>query len=360
MRRRSKLAPGLLAALLGILLVSAVLFSLRTGSTDAGSDMRTAWRGALAALELGAPLPDAAEQWIVSLRLWRALTAAGVGAALGLSGAFVQGLFRNGLASPGVLGISGGASLGAFVAVLCVGGYGPNLVLGRDAVSSGLLWIPVLSFAGALGVGWLVYALAATGGRVSVPALLLIGIAVNTFLGGLLQLIQLMVIGDWEVSKSILSWTFGTLTDRSGWHAATIWTALALALAAVPFTAWELDLLQAGTEDAEALGVDTVRVRWLALGAAALSAAAAVAVAGQIAFVGLVVPHLVRLTSGVSHRSLLPLSALAGAVFLVGADLCTRLFLRDMALPPGVLMSLIGGPFFVFLLWTKRREIGVW
>jgi iron complex transport system permease protein len=314
----------------------------------------------LAALGFGTPLPDAAQQWIVSLRLWRALTAAGVGAALGLSGAFVQGLFRNGLASPGVLGISGGAGLGAFVAVLCVGGYGPNLVIGRDAVASGLVLIPVFSFAGALGIGWLVYALAATGGRVSVPALLLIGVAVNAFVGGVLQLIQLLVIGDWEVSKSILSWTFGTLSDRSGWHAATVWIALAIALVAVPFTAWELDLMQAGIEDAETLGVDTVRVRWLALAGAALSAAAAVAVAGQIGFVGLVVPHLVRLSSGVSHRTLLPLSALGGAVFLLGADLCSRLVLRDLALPPGVLMSLIGGPFFVFLVWTKRREIGVW
>jgi iron complex transport system permease protein len=359
-RRRSKLAPRSLAVLLGLLLIVSIALSLRTGSTDAGTDFDTVWRGARAALGLCDPLPDAAQQWIVSLRLWRALTAAGVGGALGLSGALVQGLFRNGLASPSVLGISGGAGLGAFLAVLCVGGYGPNLVIGRDAVSSGLVLIPVLSFAGALSVGWLVYRLAATGGRVSIPALLLIGIAVNTFVGGILQLIQLLVIGDWEVSKSILSWTFGTLTDRSGWHAATVWTALALALVAVPFTAWELDLMQAGIEDAEALGVNTVRVRWIVLASAALSAAAAVAVAGQIAFVGLVVPHLVRLSSGVSHRSLLPLSALGGAVFLLGADLGTRYFLRDLALPPGVLMSLIGGPFFVFLLWTKRREIAVW
>jgi iron complex transport system permease protein len=360
MRRGSMLDPRTLAILSGIALGAALLCSLRVGSTDATSDFLAVCRGAGASLGLCAPLPDAALQWIVSLRLWRALTAAGVGAALGLSGAFVQGLFRNGLASPGVLGISGGASLGAFAAVLVVGGYGPNLVIGRDAAASGLVLIPVLSFAGALLVGYVVYRLAATGGRVSVPALLLIGIAVNTFVGGLLQLIQLLVIGDWEVSKSILSWTFGTLNDRSGWHAATVWAAVAVALLAVPFSAWELDLFQAGIEDAEALGVDTVRVRWIVLAAAALSAAAAVAVAGQIAFVGLVVPHIVRLTSGVSHRSLLPLSTLLGALFLLTADLGSRVILRDLSLPPGVLMSLIGGPFFVYLLWTKRREIGVW
>jgi iron complex transport system permease protein len=355
-----RLAPRSLALVLAVALVAAFLWSLRIGSTDASSDFSSACRGAAAALGICDPLPDSAQQWIVSLRLWRTLTAAGVGAALGLSGAFVQGLFRNGLASPGVLGISGGASLGAFAAVLVVGGYGPNLVLGRDAVVSGLVLIPIASFAAALIVGYVVYRLASTGGRVSVPALLLTGIAMNTFVGGLLQLIQLWVIGDWEVSKSILSWTFGTLTDRSGWHAATVWIAVAIALVAVPFTAWELDLFQAGIEDAEALGVDTRRVRWLVLSAAALSAAAAVAVAGQIAFVGLVVPHLVRLTSGVSHRSLLPLSMLLGALFLLAADLGSRLFLRDLSLPPGVLMSLVGGPFFVYLLWAKRREIGVW
>jgi iron complex transport system permease protein len=360
LRRATKLAPRVVAAALLLALCAALFESLRIGSTDASSNTAAVCRGAGAALGLCEPLPDAAQQWIVSLRLWRALTAAGVGAALGLSGAFVQGLFRNGLASPGVLGISGGASLGAFAAVLIVGGYGPNLVVGRDAAPSGLVLIPVFSFVGALCAGFVVYRLASTGGRVSVPALLLTGIAVNTFVGGLLQVIQLLVIGDWEVSKSILSWTFGTLTDRSGWHAATVWAAVAIAFVCVPFSAWELDLVQAGMEDAEALGVDTVRLRWIVLAAAALSAAAAVAVAGQIAFVGLVVPHLARLTTGVSHRSLLALSTLWGAVFLLSADLGTRLFLRDLALPPGILMSLVGGPFFVYLLWTKRREIGVW
>lgn len=360
MSARSKLRPAALAAVLAVLLAACVLIALRTGSTAASIDLASACRAAGAALGLCDPLPDAAQQWIVSLRLWRALTAAGVGGALGLSGALVQGLFRNGLASPSVLGITGGASLGAFAAVLVVGGYGPNLVVARESISSGLVLIPACSFAAALAVGWLVYRLASTAGRVSVPSLLLIGIAVNTFVGGLLQLIQLLVIGDWEVSKSILSWTFGTLTDRSGWHAATVWCALAIALVAVPFTGWELDLMQAGVEDAEAQGVDTTRVRWIALAAAALSAAAAVAVAGQIAFVGLVVPHIVRLTSGVSYRTLLPLSALCGAFFLLAADLGARAWLRDLALPPGVLMSLVGGPFFVYLLWIKRREIEMW
>jgi iron complex transport system permease protein len=244
--------------------------------------------------------------------------------------------------------------------VLLFGGYGPSLGVASGADAQSLVSIPVFAFVGALGTGALVWALASSRGRVSIPALLLIGIAVNTFIGGLLQLLQSLVLGDWEVSRSILAWTFGTLDGRLAWHAATVWTTLLVTLAAIPFVAWELDLMQAGLEDAEALGVHTARVRWLALSAASLAAAAAVSVAGEIAFVGLVVPHVVRGLSGPSHRHLLLLSALAGSSFLLGADLFQTLCLRSLALQPGVVMSLVGGPFFVLLIWRRRRELGVW
>lgn len=360
MTARSRFAGKALGLALVVALPLIVLASVRFGTTDAVQDLASVVRGSAAALSLCDPLADASQQWIVSLRLWRALTAAGVGAALSLSGALIQGLFRNGLASPSVLGITGGASLGAVCAVLIVGGYGPRLVWTDSGGTSGMVIVPLCAFIGALGVGGIVYALASTAGQVSIPALLLIGIAINTLTGGVLQLIQVLLIGDWEVSRSILAWTFGTLDDRSGWHAATVWSGCLLAAAVVPYVAWELDLMQAGIEDAEALGVHTTRVRVLALVAAALSASAAVAVAGQIAFVGLVVPHVVRMLSGVTHRSLLPLSALFGAAFLLTADLTQRALLREYALQPGVMMSLVGGPFFVYLVWRKRREIGLW
>lgn len=356
-RPRSPRATGL--CLLGLLPL-LVVASVRFGGTGAVSDLPTAISGALAALGLGSPLEDPGLQAIVSLRLWRALTAAGVGAALSYSGALLQGLFRNDLASPGILGISSGASLGAACAVLLFGGYGPNLVVQGDPAASSLIAIPGFAFAGALATGALVWALGSSRGRVSIPALLLLGIAVNTFLGGLLQLLQSLVLGDWQVSRSILSWTFGTLDGRLAWHAGTVWTALVVTLAAIPFLGWELDLMQSGLEDAEALGVDTSRVRWLALVAASLAAAAAVAVAGEIAFVGLVVPHVVRGLSGTSHKSLLPLSALAGGSLLVGADLFQMLCLRELALQPGVVMSLVGGPFFVYLIWRRRHAVGMW
>jgi iron complex transport system permease protein len=157
-----------------------------------------------------------------------------------------------------------------------------------------------------------------------------------------------------------LAWTFGTLEDRSAVHAATVWIGLLLAAIVVPFVAWELDLFQAGEEDARALGVRTGRVRVLCVAGAALSAAAAVAVAGQIAFVGLIVPHLVRLMVGRVHRAVLPLSVLLGAVFMLGVDTGQRALLGEQALPPGVTMALVGGPAFIVLLLLARREVDAW
>jgi heme transport system permease protein len=355
-----RVSPRVFGAALALLLPVLAIASVRCGITESVRDLETTLAGALAALGLRAPLADVSVQHIIELRLWHTLTAAGVGAALSYSGALIQGLFRNDLASPGILGISSGASLGAAIAVLLFGGYGPNLAVEVGASLPALVAIPLFAFAGALATGALVWLLATSKGRVSIPALLLIGIAVNTCIGGLLQLLQSLVVGDWAVSRSILAWTFGTLDGRLGWHAATIWVTLALTLPAIPFVAWELDLMQAGLEDAAALGVDTARVRWIALVAASFAAAAAVAVAGEIAFVGLVIPHVVRGLTGPSHKTLLVLSAVAGASFLLSADLAQTLFLRGLALQPGVVMSLIGGPFFVLLLWRRRREVGVW
>jgi iron complex transport system permease protein len=193
-----------------------------------------------------------------------------------------------------------------------------------------------------------------------VPALLLTGIAVNTTIAGILALISSLALEDWEVSRALMAWTFGTLDDRSPLHVTTVWIGLLVAAAVVPFVAWELDLFQAGEEDARAQGVRTGRVRLLCVAGAALSAAAAVAVAGQIAFVGLFVPHVVRLISGRAHRAVLPLSMLLGAVFMLGVDTAQRALLGGHALQPGVTMALVGGPTFIVLLLASRREVDAW
>ncbi|MCB9897180.1 MAG: iron ABC transporter permease [Planctomycetes bacterium] len=347
-----------LAATLLLLVPLLMLLSLRVGSAGL-SDLPTLLRGVLGALGLGDGGLDASQQAIVELRLWRVLTTAGVGAALGLSGALVQGLFRNGLAAPSILGITGGASLGATLAILLLSGYGGALVAVQDAGVLTLL-VPLFGFVGALVTVLVVLLLASPGGRISVPSLLLTGIAVNTCVAGLLSLLSSLVLEDWEVSRAVLAWTFGTLDDRAPAHAGTVWLCLAVAASVVPFVAWELDLLQGGEDDARSLGVSTARVRALVVGAAALSAASAVAVAGQIAFVGLVVPHIVRQFAGRAHAAVLPISLLAGADFLLGVDLLNRWLLGAAHLPPGVVMSLVGGPFFLVLLALNRREVETW
>lgn len=349
--RRARLVT---IAALAVLVPVAVTWSATVGSTSAVTWDDT-WAGLLAVFGLGEPLAGA-QQTIVELRLWRALTTAGVGAALALSGALVQGLFRNGLAAPSILGVTSGASLGAVLAILWLAGYGPSL-LSIDDVGTATLIVPAFGAIGAITAVSIVVALGAPGGRMSVPTLLLTGIAVNTCIGGVLSLISWLVLSDWDVSRAILSWTFGTLDDRSAVHAATVWGGAAIAAAAIPLVAWELDLVQTGDRDAAALGVSTSRLRVLVVVSASLAAASAVAVAGQIAFVGLVVPHLVRLTGLREHGGLLPASLVVGALFLVVVDTSQRLVLGASALQPGVVMSLVGGPLFLALIWRQRHAL---
>jgi iron complex transport system permease protein len=341
---------ALAATLLALLVVSA---SLGPSNLDAASVAR----GLLALVGLGEPL-DANRQAIVELRAWRGLCASGVGAALALSGAMIQGMFRNPLASPSLIGVTGGASVGAALGFLVIGGAAPAFAALEGWL--GAFIVPTFAFVGAAATTAVVAVVAALHGRASVTSLLLVGIAVNLCVAGLFAAIQYLTLAEWEVSKAILAWTFGALDDRSGVHAATVWTGLALSVGAIPFIARELDLFRSGEEDALALGVDARRVKTLALLASSLAASSAVASAGQIGFVGLVVPHILRLVCSSSYSIVLWLSIPAGAVFLLGADVLQRVVLGDGVLQPGVMMSLVGGPFFLFLLLRQRREIANW
>ncbi len=342
--------------------LALLLAALSIGSLCVGAGLviapGTALRGALALAHLGPRLDSASIQSIVELRVWRTLVTAGVGASLALSGGFIQGLFRNGLASPSLIGVTGGAALGAALAVLVIGGQVPRLVL--ESYTPTALLIPLFGFLGALATTALVVFLSSGGGRTSVTTLLLTGIAINMCVAGMFAAIQSLTLKDWEVSRALMAWTFGTLDDRADYHAWVVIGGLALSCAVIPFTALELDLLKGGESDASALGVDVARLKLLTLVGASLSAACAVAVAGQIAFVGLVVPHLVRIAVGSAHRALLGLCVLGGAVFLLGAEVLQRWWFGDSALQPGVLMSLVGGPFFLVLLLRERKEISAW
>lgn len=350
-RRDIAIALGYGTALCGVAVVSMLL-----GSSSVDSSQLIEGLGAM--LGLAEPLERNA-QAIVELRVWRALCTLGVGASLALSGGMIQGMFRNALASPSLIGVTGGASLGAAFAILALGGYAPRLVLESGAGLEAFA-IPLCSFVMALATTALVATIASARGRASVTTLLLVGIAVNMCVAGVFAAIQYLTLEEWEVSRAILAWTFGTLDDRKGLHCATVLLALALATLSIPFVARELDLLKGGEEDAESLGVDVARTKRIALVSASLSASAAVAVAGQIGFVGLVVPHLIRLCGAGSYRRLLWHSLPVGALFLLGADVLQRFLLGDGALQPGVMMSLVGGPFFLFLLIRSRREVSTW
>lgn len=351
---KARRGPGPAALLLGALLLVLFLLTLAWGRSG-----RMPLPEALRALlgMMGLVEADSVSESVISLRLWKALTTAGVGAAMALSGSLLQGVFRNGLAAPSIIGVTGGASLGAAFAVLVFGGRADGILIGESGLGVQFAGA-VASFAGAILVAALIVTLATRGGRISVTTLLLAGIAVNASCAGVLALIQAITLSDFAVAQAIIAWTFGNLEDRAARHAIAIGVAVLIGLASLPFLRDELDLFAGGEDDARALGVRTERTKWLALTISALLAAVAVSVAGQIVFVGLVVPHLTRLIFGSSHRVLLPLVVLAGAVFLLGAEWGQTALLGDSSLRPGVLMSLIGGPFFLLLLLGKGPEIG--
>ncbi|MBK8974295.1 MAG: iron ABC transporter permease [Planctomycetes bacterium] len=352
---RPRVPLGLACALLAALTLALGVLQLLWGEEGAFRfDLGTAARGALAALGLGAPLDDPFAQNALAGRLIRGVVAAGVGALLAVAGALLQGFFRNGLASPSLIGVTAGAQFGATLGILALGGYG---VAGFVGISPAV--ITAAALVGALAVCALVVALGTGPGRGGVATLLLIGVAVNTCLAGLMSAAQELLLqsNDYDVLRAIGSWTFGTLDDRQPYHLAMVGVGLAVTIAILPFVATELDLLASGDEDAAALGVAVRRTRALVLLAAASATACAVAVAGQVGFLGLVVPHAVRLLVGASHRRVLPLSMFGGACFLLLADFAQLAALGQRPLGPGVVMSLIGGPVFLALLLTHRRSI---
>lgn len=364
---RSRLANGRAAALLALVaLFMLLVFRIQVGSAEGYSLSLKSALDALGGYFGWGDGLEASPQLIASGRFLDGVTAALVGAALGLSGALFQGLFRNDLASPGLIGVTSGAALGAMVGILIIGGMvdgfaGDGLGVMPAALREGPLVVVGLSFVGALGCAFFVTILASRGGRISVPTLLLVGVAINACLGGVLAAAQdVLLREEWHLAQALFSWLFGSLTDSTPDRIAVVAGGLALALIAIPFVAEELDLFAEGEEMAQSLGVATLRTKLIVIIAGSMAAAAAVAVAGQIAFVGLVVPHVLRLTTGTRHRTLLPLSALGGAVFLLGAETLNVAFLGANALRPGIVLSLVGGPFFLTLLLRRRREVSSW
>ncbi|GAB7036420.1 iron ABC transporter permease [Catenuloplanes niger JCM 9533] len=298
-------------------------------------------------LDVG-PLPAVAQGenalWVV--RFPRVVLAAIVGAALGSAGALMQGVFGNPLAEPGVIGVSSGAAVGAASAIV----FGASLF--------GPWTVAAAAFAGGLITTAAVYAMSRSGGRTEVVTLVLTGVAVNATAGALLGL--LMFLTDDDGVRAIAFWQLGSLASAN-WAAVAVAGPCAVAGVTVAvLLARRLDLLALGERPARHLGVDTERLRRTAIVVVALLTASAVAFTGIIAFIGLVVPHLVRMVAGPGHRVLIPAGALGGAVVVVLGDLLARTLLEYQELPLGVLTAVVGGPCFFWLLRRTRARAGGW
>jgi iron complex transport system permease protein len=283
---------------------------------------------------------------IWQLRAPRVAVATLVGVSLSAAGAQMQGLFRNPLASPDIIGTSAGGALGAVIAMV------------TGLATHEMLALPAFSFAGSLLALFAVYALTTRGGRTPMATLLLAGVAFSSLFAAASSFLISMTWVRWEVAQEITFWLMGGLDNRQWTHCLMLLPCAVIGLGAALSRSRELDLLLAGEETALALGVEIEKTKRLLLVNAALLTGASVAVSGVIGFVGLIAPHAARLLIGPSHRRLLPASALLGAIFLLAADLLARTLIRPEEIRLGIITAGCGAPFFLFLLLRRQREAG--
>lgn len=288
---------------------------------------------------LSANLTESQKAVLFSIRLPRVLLGAIVGASLAVSGAAMQGLFRNPLADPGLIGISSGAALAVALVIVCAGSWTGALEL---------YGISIAAFTGGLVACLLIFRFARLTGTFSVTYMLLAGIAINALAGAGTGL--LTYFSDDQQLRSLTFWTMGSLGGA-------LWPAVMVAITIViPATvilirnAKKLNILLLGEDEATYLGIDSERLKRSIIVCTALAVGTAVALSGIIGFVGLVIPHLIRLTIGSDHRILIPASALLGGTLLIIADTIARTIVSPAEMPVGILTSLIGGPFFLWLL----------
>ena len=292
----------------------------------------------------GAEVDPVHDAIVWSLRAPRVLLGAMVGSSLALAGAQMQGLFRNALASPGIVGTSAGASLGAVIA----------LATGLSLQS--IFYVPVFAIAGALVALAVVTRIASRDGHTPIATLLLAGVALTTFIGAINSWIIARSWEQFEAARRISYWLLGGIADRGWTHVGLVAPGLLIGGALSLLYARDLDLLLEGEETASALGVDVEHTKRIVLLNAGVLTGSAVAVSGQISFVGLVVPHVVRLLLGPAHRFLIPATLVTGAWFVAAADLVARTVSAPTEIHLGVVTALIGAPFFLFLLLRHRRE----
>jgi iron complex transport system permease protein len=345
LRREHRQRLTLLALVLLMLVVALLSVALGPVTIPPGEVLR------VIGARLGLPVGEITPQHVAvieTIRLPRTLLGLLVGAALAVAGAAMQGLFRNPLADPGLIGVSAGSALAA-VGVIVLGSQGGLAFL---TMSLGPFTLPLAAFGGGLITTLIVYRLASREGHTSVTTLLLAGIAINALCGAGTGL--LTYLADDQQLRNLTFWSMGSLGGATWSQVGTVSLLIALPLLALPLLARTLNALLLGEAEAGHLGIAVQRMQRIIVALAALAVGAAVAVSGLIGFVGLVVPHLLRLALGPDHRFLLPGAALLGGSLLLLADLLARTLVTPAELPIGILTALLGGPFFLALLMRRR------
>ncbi len=338
-RRRLPAILGLL-----ILLVLVIVFATTVGSVGIPFPVTSKiLLSRLPFVDITPTWTSAAETIILDIRLPRVLLAGVVGAALAVAGAGYQGLFRNPLADPYLIGVAQGAALGAVIGFL--------LPISLSGLDVGL--VPVLAFAGALISVAVVYSLARVGRTVPVTTLILAGVALGALLA---SVVSYLIITSGEQLHGILFWLMGSFSLSQWSDVGIVLPIVVVGTAVILLFARSLNIMQLDEEQAQQLGINVERVKLVLLAAATVSTAAAVSFVGIIGFVGIIIPHGVRLIWGPDHRFLLPLSLLSGAIFLILADILARTVAAPSEIPIGVITALCGVPFFLYLL---RRRAGM-
>lgn len=343
---RTGLARLALAGLV-LLLLAAMGLSLFTGASDASAlRLMSSWFGGAA----DDPLLARDQLVFIDIRLPRMLLGVLIGAGLAVSGVVMQGLFRNPLADPGLVGVSAGASLGAVV-VIVLGGT----VLAPVIAVLGIYGLQVFSFVGGLATTLVLYRVATHSGQTQVATMLLAGIAIAALASAVMGVL-IYVASDSQL-RDFTFWSLGSLAGSNWQKVLASGPIILVALAGCVFLARGLNALTLGEATANHLGIPVERMKRIAIVGVAAATGASVAVSGGIGFVGIVVPHLLRLAIGPDHKYLLPAAALLGAAFLLVADALSRTIVAPAELPIGIVTAAVGGPFFLWILLRKRGQL---
>lgn len=343
---------SLLLALLFVLLIAACILSICVGAVKISASefwSIIAYRTGVSDQIGFAPQQEAV---FLNIRLPRVLLGALVGGTLAIAGAALQGLFRNPLAEPGLIGISSGASLFAVIIIVLEQRYFSFMT-----ATFGYYALAIAAFIGACITTFVVYRLAVGNGKADITTLLLAGIAINALAGSFTGLLTYMATDD--QLRNITFWTLGSLGGASWRTLGGIVPFVVVSLVALPFFAKPLNALALGESQAGHMGINVGLIKKLIVVAATLGVGASVAVSGMIGFIGLVIPHILRMAFSADHRLVIPGSALLGAAVMVLADVVARTIFAPAELPIGILTAIIGAPVFIYIILVERRKRGI-